>query len=74
MAWGKAGFYEEAISEAEPAIGLGKEHHEQYPVAANAIVGSFNGLGKYVEAAERGEQLLLNTPKSFNGRALPNCI
>ena len=71
VAWAKAGLYEPAISEAEAAIGLGQEHHEQYLVAANAMVASLNGLGKHVEATERGEQLLKDVPKRPNIIAMP---
>jgi protein O-mannosyl-transferase len=71
VALAKAGFYEPAISKAEAAIGLGQERYEQYLVAANAIVASLNGLGKHVEAAERGEQMLEDVPKRPNAIAVP---
>jgi protein O-mannosyl-transferase len=71
VAWGKAGFYDRSIIEAEEAIALGQDHYEQYMVAANAIVGSLNALGNHLEAAERGEKLVEDMPPHLNAISMP---
>lgn len=72
VAYGIAGHYEQSMSEAELAIAVGQKHHEQWVTAANAILGSLNGLGRHCEAVERGEQLLQQIPSTFNGEFMPN--
>lgn len=72
VAYGMAGHYEQSMNEAELAIAVGREHHENWVVAANAILGSLNGLGRCAEAVERGEQLLQSRPSRFKGDFLPS--
>ena len=72
VAYGGVGRYEQSISEGERAIALGQEHHEQWVVAASAILLSLNALGRHTEAVERGEQLLQQRPKSINGEFMPS--
>ncbi|MGV8050832.1 MAG: tetratricopeptide repeat protein, partial [Anaerolineaceae bacterium] len=63
--------YEEAIQEANIALRLGKEHFEQYSVAANSIITSYTAMGKYSAAISEGERLLKEWPKDSDARAWP---
>jgi protein O-mannosyl-transferase len=67
----RAGRYQEAIKEAELAIGLGQTHFESYMVASNAIIGSLGEMGSLEKAAEKGEELLANAPARFDAGAFP---
>ncbi len=67
----RAGRYQEAIKEAEHAIGLGQTHFESYMVASNAIIGSLGEMGSLEEAAQKGEELLANAPARFDAGAFP---
>jgi protein O-mannosyl-transferase len=72
VAYGRAELYEEAIREAEMAIELGQEHHEQYFVAANTILVSLTGLGRFEEVVKKGEDLFESRPKNFDAGSLTN--
>jgi len=72
VAYGRAGLYEKSIRQAETAIALGREHHEQYFVAANTILVSLTGLKRFEEVVERGEYLFQNRPKKFDAGSLTN--
>lgn len=65
------GEYEEAIKEAEKAIGLGKKYFEQYCVAANTIITSYISLGQFEKAASEGERFLRDRDKDSDAGALP---
>jgi tetratricopeptide (TPR) repeat protein len=66
-----AGQYNEAIKEAEIAIGLGKKYYEQYCVAANTIITSYMSLGQYEMAVKEGERLLKERETTIDAGALP---
>lgn len=72
VAYGQAGLYEEAIREAEIALQLGQERHEQYFGAANTILASLTGLKRFEEVIKRGEDLFQHRPRKFDAGSLTN--
>jgi len=74
VAYGMSGLHELAIAEAEEALKLSENYKRrgQFVVAANTIVSSLVELQEYGKAVERGEQLLMNAPASFDASAMPN--
>jgi tetratricopeptide (TPR) repeat protein len=66
------GFYEEAIKEGEETIRLGKEHMEQYAIAAHMIVAAHVQRENFEEAVRRADELLSNQPKDIDATAIPH--
>jgi tetratricopeptide (TPR) repeat protein len=62
---------EEAVREAETAINLGREHFEQYCVAANTIIQSYRGLNQNETAISEGERLVKERPAESDAHAWP---
>jgi tetratricopeptide (TPR) repeat protein len=67
----QVGQYEESLKYAEKALELGKPRYEVYSLASNVITTALARMGKYDEAAARGEELLANKPEHVDADILP---
>ena len=70
-AYAGVGNYDKAIAEAERAIKLGKQHHEEYWVSACNIISAYVAKGNIERAVSEGEQLIQNAPSETKQNAYP---
>jgi len=70
-AYANKGDYDQAIAEAERAIKLGKEHHEEYWVSACNIISAYVAKGDIEKAISEGEQLIMESPEKAKQNAYP---
>lgn len=70
VAYAQAERYEEAIREAEVALGLGRNRQEASVVAGNAILGSLSSLERYEDVILRADAILKNLPEHFDAGGL----
>lgn len=61
----------EALKYAERSMELNKPGLETYAVGSNAIVVSLIQMGRFEEAAKRGENLIANQPEKIDVDSLP---
>ena len=70
-AYAGIGDYDRAIVEAEQAITLGKQHHEEYWVSACNIISAYVAKGNIEQAVSEGERLIQDAPSQAKQNAYP---